>query len=134
MPRLIDADALVKRIEETKRDWNEKKAIYSWNYAYDSFIDDIDKQPTVGGWISVKDRMPAETHSIFYPWFGKKQWNKAMWREQSDKVLVTVAFKDGTRIVTTGETHDGVWNTTISRTLEPVVTHWMPLPEPKEED
>ena len=85
-------------------------------------------------WISVKDRMPSETHSIFFPWYGKKEWSKSMWREQSDKVLVTVAFKDGSRIVTTGETHDGVWNTTISRTLEPVVTHWMPLPEPPEEE
>ena len=84
--------------------------------------------PTIGGWISVKDRLPVETHSIFWFWYGKKEWSKAMWREQSDKVLVTVAFKDGTRTVTTGETHDGVWNTTISRTLEPVVTHWMPLP------
>lgn len=88
---------------------------------------------TVGGWISAKDRLPVETHSIFWPWYGKKKWSKAMWREQSDKVLVTVAFKDGTKIVTTGETHDGVWNTDISRTLEPVVTHWQAMPEPPEE-
>lgn len=84
-------------------------------------------------WIPVKDRMPAETHSIFFPWYGKKEWSKAMWREQSDKVLVTVVFKDGSRIATTGETHDGVWNTAISRALEPVVTHWMPMPEPPKE-
>lgn len=62
------------------------------------------------------------------------KWSNAMWREQSDKVLVTVAFKDGTKIVTTGETHDGVWNTTISRTLESVVTHWQAMPEPPKED
>lgn len=85
-------------------------------------------------WISVKDRQPVETNSIFYRFYGTKKWSSAMWREQSDKVLVTVAFKDGTRTVTTGETHDGVWNTTISRTLEPVVTHWMPLPEPPKEE
>ena len=81
------------------------------------------------GWISVKERMPVELHSIFYPWYGKKEWSNAMWREQSDKVLVTVEFKDGTRLVTTGETHDGVWNTAISRTLDPIVTHWMQFPE-----
>ena len=81
-------------------------------------------------WISVKDQMPVELHSIFWLWYGKKQWSNAMWREQSDKVLVTVVFKDGTRFVTTGETHDGVWHTAISRTLDPIVTHWMPLPEP----
>lgn len=84
-------------------------------------------------WISVKDRLPVETHSIFFRFYGTQKWSNAMWREQSDKVLVTVAFKDGTKRVTTGETHDGVWNTTISRTLEPVVTHWQAMPEPAKE-
>jgi hypothetical protein len=84
-------------------------------------------------WISVKDRTPAETHSIFWRLIGSKQWNNAMWREQSDKVLVAVSFKDGTRFVTTGETHDGEWYTTVSRTLTPEVTHWMQMPEPPEE-
>lgn len=85
-------------------------------------------------WVSVKDRMPAETHSIFWPWYGRKEWSNAMWREQSDKVLVTVTFKDGTRLVTTGETHDGEWHTSISKTLNPIVTHWMQMPEPPKED
>ena len=85
-------------------------------------------------WISVKDRLPIETHSIFYPFYGTQKWSNAMWREQSDKVLVTVAFKDGSRMVTTGETHDGVWNTCISRELEPVVTHWQAMPEPPKEE
>ena len=60
------------------------------------------------------------------------KWNKNMWKEQSDKVLVIIRFKDGTKVVTTGETHDGKWYTTISRTLDPVVTHWMQMPEPAE--
>lgn len=81
-------------------------------------------------WISVNERLPEETHSIFWPWYGKKEWSKAMWREQSDKVLVTMVFKDGSRVVTTGETHDGKWFTSIFKTLNPIVTHWMPLPEP----
>lgn len=93
----------------------------------------IAEAPTVGGWISVKDIMPVETHSIFWRFHGTEKWSSAMWKEQSDKVLVTVAFKDGTKLVTTGETHDGVWNTTISRTLEPEVTHWKPMPEPAKE-
>lgn len=92
-----------------------------------------DKAPTVGEWISVESRLPVETHSIFWRFHGTEKWSSAMWKEQSDKVLVTVAFKDGTKLVTTGETHDGVWHTTISRTLEPEVTHWMPLPEPPKE-
>lgn len=131
--RLIDADALYKMLSLEADDYMDLGR-FERARGIESALCAIKYAPTVGGWVSVKDRLPAETHSIFYPWFGKKQWNKAMWREQSDKVLVTVPFKDGTRIVTTGETHDGVWNTTISRTLEPVVTHWMPLPEPPKEE
>ena len=92
------------------------------------------QEQTPGEWVSVKDRFPAETHSIFWPWYGRKEWSNAMWREQSDKVLVTVTFKDGTCLVTTGETHDGEWHTSISKTLNPIVTHWMQMPEPPKED
>lgn len=120
MPRLIDADALK----------NDLSRFYDCEVTARQLIDE---QPTVNGWISVKDRLPAETHSIFYPWYGRKEWRNAMWREQSDNVLVTVTFKDGTRLVTTGETHDGEWYTSISKTLNPIVTHWMPLPEPPQE-
>ena len=84
---------------------------------------------SVNRWISTNKRMPVETHSMFWRFFGTDKWSNAMWREQSDRVLVTVAFKDGTRLVTTGETHDGKWNTGISRTLEHTVTHWMPMPD-----
>lgn len=86
------------------------------------------------GWISVNDRLPVETHSLFWPWRDSAKWNNAMWKEQSDKVIVAILFKDGTRIVRTGETHDGKWNTDVSMTLEPVVTHWMPFPEPPKEE
>lgn len=113
VPFMNDPDALMY-IEEVKNALKELKA----------------QEP---GWISVEDRLPVETHSIFWPWYGKKEWSKAMWREQSDKVLVSGNFKDGSTFVTTGETHDGVWHTTISRTLELVITHWMPLPEPPKE-
>lgn len=124
MPRLIDANKLIGDLHNHAfLEGDDREIVYSV----------IQKQPTIGGWISVKDRMPAETHSIFFRFYGTNKWNKFMWREQSDKVLVTVAFKDGTKIVTTGETHDGIWNTTISRTLEPVVTHWAEMPEPPKE-
>jgi len=113
--RLINADALIDYCN------NQKGKTISAN--------DIARFPTAVGWISVNDRLPVETHSIFFPLYGKQKWSSAMWKEQSDKVLVTVAFKDGTKLVTTGETHDGVWHTSISRTLEPEVTHWMSLPE-----
>lgn len=54
-------------------------------------------------WISVEDGMPVEAHSMFWRLFGTDKWHKSMWREQSAKVLVTIAFKDGTRLVTTGK-------------------------------
>lgn len=101
----------------------------------DDAIEIVYRFPETDGWINIKDRLPEETHSIFWRFHKTEKWTNAMWKEQSDKVLVTVAFKDGTRFVTTGETHDGVWHTAISRTLEPEVTHWMPMPEaPKEGD
>lgn len=86
------------------------------------------------GWISVDSALPAETHSIFWPWKDTPKWSNAMWAEQSDKVIVAIRFRDGTRIVRSGETHDGKWHTDISKTLEPVVTHWMPFPELPKED
>lgn len=129
--KLIDADILIKKYKELSEDeWNQRVAPACWACAYEEFADELENADEVGGWISVKDRLPAETHSIFYRFFGTKIFRNSMWREQSDKVLVTVVFQDGTKIVTTGETHDGIWNTTISRTLDPVVTHWKPLPEP----
>ena len=118
--RLIDADALLIN------------TIFNPNHVPYISKQDVISAPTVGRWIRCEDRMPAETHSIFWPWYGKKVWSNAMWREQSDKVLVTVTFKDGTRLVSTGETHDGEWHTSISKTLNPIVTHWMQMPEPPE--
>lgn len=126
MSRLIDADALMQELER------EVELADDWKTAHE-IANCVKYAPTVSGWISVKDRLPVETHSMFYRFYRTQKWSKAMWRDQSDKVLVTVAFKDGTRIVTTGETHDGVWNTTISRALEPVVTHWQTMPEPPKE-
>ena len=127
--RLIDSDILLDEIccdqcERKYKDCDSTCEIAAY----------VVNAPTICSWISVKDRLPVETHSMFYSFYGSQKWSNAMWREQSDKVLVTVAFKDGTKIVTTGKTLDGVWNTTFSRTLEPVVTHWMPLPEPPEEE
>ena len=83
-------------------------------------------------WISVKDRMPAETHSMFYKFYGTPKWRDAMWREESDHVLVAITFEDGSQFVTSGYTQDGKWSTGISKMLPYTVTHWMPLPEPPE--
>ena len=83
-------------------------------------------------WISVKDRMPAETHSMFFKLYGTPKWRDAMWQEESDNVLVAITFEDGSQFVTSGYTQDGKWSTGISKVLQYTVTHWMPLPEPPE--
>lgn len=46
--RLIDADALREQLEEAAAsEWNQKASPYSWAYAIEGFIDDIDFIPTV---------------------------------------------------------------------------------------
>lgn len=109
--RLIDADALVKRTEEFKCDWNEKTAPYSLNHAYDSFIDIIDEQPTVGGWISVNDRLPELHIAVLgYAPYRKNIWAVTMHDDQSWYI----------------------WQPSLSKKYEPEwdgpITHWMPLP------
>ena len=83
-------------------------------------------------WISVKDRMPAETHSMFFRLYGTPKWRDAMWKEESDNVLVAISFEDGSQFVTSGYTQDGKWHTGISKMLPYTVTHWMQTPEPPE--
>ena len=88
-----------------------------------------EQEPVKPKWVSVKDRMPEEKPSIFNRFHGTAKWKSAMWRYNSDPVIVAVKFPDGTGRVTIGETHDGVFRSTVSGCLPHEVTHWMPLPE-----
>lgn len=122
--RLIDADALWHNMETA--DWYN-------NADRDEVAEPLVlRSPTIGEWISVKDRMPAETHSMFFKLYGTPKWRNAMWREESNHVLVAITFEDGSQFVTSGYTQDGKWSTGISKMLPYTVTHWMPLPEPPE--
>lgn len=89
--------------------------------------------PTAVGWISVKDDMPKEHPSIFAPYYGTEKWNRAMWRNESDRVLVAIRFPDGTCTVDKGRLQDGVWKTGVSPVLPQEVTHWAMWPEPPKE-
>jgi hypothetical protein len=83
-------------------------------------------------WISVKDRLPDEHDSLFA---NRPHLSKQMWAKESDSVIVYVRFPDGTGRVTEGRLQDGKWWTRIPLSLEPTVTHWMPMPEaPKDGD
>ena len=81
-------------------------------------------------WISVNDDLPKEHDSIFA---NHTHLSKHMWAKESDNVIVYVRFPDGTGRSTEGRLQDGKWWTRVSPMLEPVVTHWMPLPEPPKE-
>lgn len=112
--RLIDADALLAEYDaQHEGPPGRARAL-------------IESAPTVNGWISVKDGLPTQHDSLFakLPKLGK-----FMWAKESYDVIVYVAFPDGTGRATEGRLRDGMWNTKISPTLEPVITHWMPFPE-----
>lgn len=108
--RLIDADALIDAL-----------MAYTWRDEDERLIDDADEKrefiknwmpdlPTVGGWISVKDRMPKEEgRYIVY----------------ADKGVKSAFY----------ETYEGEsrWTDEGERYWDIHVTHWMPLPEPPKE-
>lgn len=129
--RLINGDALKIALDTFA-------TIVGFSGVYDrgQVMECIDAAPTVatdtnvlGKWISVKNDLPTEHDSIF----AHMPLVKGMWATESDNVIVYVRFPDGTGQATEGRLQDGKWRTRISRTLEPVVTHWMPMPgEPKE--
>ena len=131
--RLIDADAL-------KREWkmgdvcetcdqDTRECANSYCFSRMDVCGMIDDAPTVNGWISVKDDLPKEHDSIFA---NHPHLSKHMWVKESDNVIVYVRFPDGTGRSTEGRLQDGKWWTRVSPMLEPVVTHWMPLPTPPE--
>ena len=115
--RLIDANALTSEIQKyanepvklRDRRWYARcKAIIA------DMIGTVKTMPTVGEWISVKDRLP-EKPGRYLCWFGKN------------------TFAVGASIVP--YIPDLHWFASLE-SLERYenVTHWMPLPEPPKED
>jgi len=81
-------------------------------------------------WISVKDKMPKEYESIWAKYKGTSRWTNGMWSTQSDKVIVTIEFIDGTRTTDSSYTHDGEWFCERDCNLvKKKVVAWMPYPE-----
>lgn len=114
--RLIDADAL----KESIRKVSCIRSFVNLLPSEKAIIDQIDSAPTIGGWISVKDRLPeakmpdADGNITF-----------------SDYVLTYQTYKDGFSWVTadTCRVDHGVWMHEVPGS-GCKVTHWMPLPEP----
>ena len=105
--RLIDANELIERTRA-----------HGQTIAYvESFIQDIKEAPTVGGWISVKDRLPENrSMCLTYSPKGKMRVAEAFLPNPDDhpnECWWSVHGQGGVHYV--------------------AVTHWMPLPEPPEE-
>lgn len=109
MARLIDADALKEAVWEDDR-------INDLEYATVTML--IEKQPTIGGWVSVKDRMPG------------------------DGVFVLVCNDDGHMMIAKYESELIRWEYKYTNYDHDVwdddeqgpVCWWMPLPEPLKEE
>lgn len=84
-------------------------------------------------WIPVSKKLPDEHDSIFAKLYGTDEWNSNLWRTTSNRVLVTVKYDDGTRLVEESHTHDGEW-TVEKRNINCKVEAWMPFPEPYKEN
>ena len=108
---MIDADALMESIRKALSIKSMTKSILL--PAERTIIDQIDSAPTVGGWISVKDRMPEINEPILFT--GKNTIGN---RYPAQK-----GYFSGDEWYSFGlidKCSDGV-------------THWMPLPEPPEQ-
>ena len=109
MSRLIDADRLLS-------DKMKQKYYHLPNGDTAIPIIDIEHAPTVGGWISVKDRLPEnEQYVMLWTKTGVMKYAKYL-NDEPHRPWITYD-EDGS-----------------IRAWDNVVTHWMPLPEPPKEE
>lgn len=84
-------------------------------------------------WIPVFERLPKEHDSIFAKLYGTDKWDSELHRTVSNRVLVTVEYDDGTRIVKESYTCDGEWKDE-KKIINCKVVAWMEIPEPYKEN
>lgn len=80
-------------------------------------------------WVSVEDHLPPEHDSIFKRYKGTDKWVDGMFESLSEDVIVSVKFGDGKKKTYSAHTKEGKW-TGLPQFGHPVVTHWMPFPDP----
>ena len=149
--RLIDADALKKEwsmgdvcemcVQDTRKCGND------YCFSRMDVCGMIDDAPTVGGWISVKDRMPdsnhvlarCEIHGLYKP----KSYTCVAFYAKKNSISVGNCFDDEICCEYDEETDEYYlkegwyevirnWDEYGSVVIGDFVTHWMPLPEPPE--
>lgn len=111
--RLIDGDGL---IDEICRDQCERK--YKDCDSTCEIAAYVVNAPTIGGWISVKDKLPEEKENPY--------------TQDYQEILCVLKTRFGTdvRVYKFGKGH--FWNG--PQEIDRMISHWMPLPEPPEEN
>ena len=89
----------------------------------------LKKLPSAQRWIPVSESLPEEHESIWAKAKGTERWSESMWEKQSDEVIVTELFEDGTTRTDTACTHDGEWYVKIKAVKRKIIA-WLPLPKP----
>lgn len=100
--RIIDADEIMKALSIFNDRENGNRHFL---YGIETAKELIEDAPTIGGWISVEDRLPEDGVWVL------------VWEKQG------FAYSD--KLVS------GVWQ--IGANNGAIITHWMPLPEGPEE-
>lgn len=113
--RQIDADALERKAKRTATEAWKMSLKAPVETTLNQFIDWVKSAPTVGGWISVKDRLPKPNEAVIVCLYDKE-------------------IEFGYRTIAWLNTCGAVWDSNDEGiNLEYKVTHWMPLPTPPEE-
>lgn len=109
---MMDREKVIKKAERIMRSTVDRDMI-------DSFCMDViallkDQEPTVCGWVSVKDRLPEPEENVII-WTKTGCMKYAQYHEDGS-VNPWYVYEDNAR----------AWTNVIS--------HWMPLPEPPKEE
>lgn len=111
--RLIDADALKETIGECPENWTDSPVEVAEFNIWHRVMDDIDSAPTIGGWISVNDRLPMDGQDIL-----------ACLHNYGDLRIAPCNYDSG------------IWYDCLMNCEAVVtdITHWMPVPKPPKEE
>ena len=119
--RMIDADALKKqwsmadKCEDCPQD--ARHCQFEQDFTRMDICEMIDEAPTVGGWISVKDRLPEDGETVLV-YIERAAWGDDGYAKLKNEIAI-------------GWQIDKRWH--VDGCTKVKGLHWMPLPEPPEE-